>query len=97
MDRSRLFSAKEDKFCSISRKVHGTGVLGAEGILFNDYLERVNINRRISFQSLNRLDEEIMRKVPFCKKNIIFYQDNASAHKCVLSMEKLKDVHYEVL
>jgi len=28
VDRSRLFSAKEDKVASISRKVHGIGVLG---------------------------------------------------------------------
>ena len=28
VDRSRLFSAKEDKVGSISRKAHGIGVLG---------------------------------------------------------------------
>jgi len=30
------------------------------------------------------------------KKNI-FYQDNAPAHKSVLAMEKLRDLHYELL
>jgi hypothetical protein len=39
VDRSRLFSTKEDKVGSISRKGHGIGVLDAEGILFIDYLE----------------------------------------------------------
>jgi hypothetical protein len=40
VDRSWLFSAKEDKFGSISRKGQGIGVLDAEGILFIDYLEK---------------------------------------------------------
>jgi hypothetical protein len=34
VDRNWLFSAKEDKVGSISRKGHGIGVLDAEGILF---------------------------------------------------------------
>jgi histone-lysine N-methyltransferase SETMAR len=31
------------------------------------------------------------------KKKIIFHQDNAPAHKSVLAMEKLRDLHYELL
>jgi histone-lysine N-methyltransferase SETMAR len=31
------------------------------------------------------------------KKKIIFHQDSAPAHKIVLAMEKLRDVHYELL
>jgi histone-lysine N-methyltransferase SETMAR len=31
------------------------------------------------------------------KKNIFFYQDNAPAHKSVLVMGKLSDLHYELL
>jgi histone-lysine N-methyltransferase SETMAR len=31
------------------------------------------------------------------KKNIIFHQDNAPAHKNVLAMRKLMDLHYELL
>jgi histone-lysine N-methyltransferase SETMAR len=31
------------------------------------------------------------------KKNIIFHQDNAPAHKSVLAMGKLRDLHYELL
>jgi len=38
--KQRLFSAKEDKVGSISRKGHGIGVFDAEGILFIDYLEK---------------------------------------------------------
>jgi len=31
------------------------------------------------------------------KKKIIFHQDSASAHKSVLAMGKLRDLHYELL
>jgi len=39
-----------------------------------------------------------VRKDPVCKKKkIIFRQDNAPAHKSVLAMGKLRDLHYELL
>jgi len=38
-----------------------------------------------------------MRKDLVCKRKIIFHLDNAPAHKSVLAMEKLKDLHYESL
>jgi histone-lysine N-methyltransferase SETMAR len=40
-----------------------------------------------------------VRKVPVCKKKkkIISHQDNAHAHKSVLTMGKLRDLHYELL
>jgi histone-lysine N-methyltransferase SETMAR len=31
------------------------------------------------------------------KKKIIFHHDNAPAHKSVLAMGKLRDLHYELL
>jgi histone-lysine N-methyltransferase SETMAR len=31
------------------------------------------------------------------QKKIIFYQDNAPTHKIVLTMGKLRDLHYELL
>jgi len=50
-----LFSAKEDKVCSISRKGHGIGVQDAEGILFIDYLEKgKTITGEYFFQSFNQ-------------------------------------------
>jgi histone-lysine N-methyltransferase SETMAR len=37
-------------------------------------------------------------KDPVCKrKKIIFHQDNALAHKSVLAMGKIRDLHYELL
>jgi len=39
-----------------------------------------------------------VRKGPVCKrKKIVFHQDNAPAHKSVLAMGKLRDLHYELL
>jgi hypothetical protein len=39
-----------------------------------------------------------VRKDPVCKrKKIIFYQNNATAHKSVLAVGKLRDLHYEFL
>jgi len=45
---------------------------------------------------LTRLDEKICEKKPGLQK-IIFHQDNAPAHKSVLAMGKLRDLHYEFL
>jgi histone-lysine N-methyltransferase SETMAR len=38
-----------------------------------------------------------VRKDPLRKKKIFFYRDNAPAHKSVLAMKKLRDLHYELL
>jgi len=47
---------------------------------------------------LTRLDKNIREKRPgFQKKNIIFHQDDAPAHKSVLAMGKLRNLHYELL
>ena len=42
--------------------------------------------------------KKILEKRPrLQKKKIIFHQDNAPAHKSVLAMGKLRDLHYESL
>jgi histone-lysine N-methyltransferase SETMAR len=72
----------------------------AEGILFIDYLEKgKTITGEYYSNLLTRLDEKIVRKDPVCKRNIkiIFHEDSAPAHKSVLAMGKLRDLHYELL
>jgi len=71
----------------------------AEGILFIDYLEKgKTITGEYYSNLLTRLDDKIREKRPgLQKKNIIFHQYNASAHKSVLAMGKLRDLHYELL
>jgi len=49
---------------------------------------------------LTRLDEKICEKRPGLQKGkekIIYHQDSAPAHKSVLAMGKLRDLHYEFL
>ena len=71
----------------------------AEGILFINYLENgKTITGEYYFNLLTRLDEKIREeRLGLQKKKIIFQQNNASAHKSVLAMGKLRDLHYELL
>ena len=80
-------------------KVMASVFWDAEGILFIDYLEKgKTITGEYYSNLLTRLDEKIREKRPgLQKKKIIFHQDNAPAHKSVLAMGKLRDLHYELL
>jgi len=71
----------------------------AEGILFIDYLEKCKtVTGEYYSNLLTILDQKIREKRPgMQKKKIIFHQDNAPAHKSVLAMGKLRDLHYELL
>jgi histone-lysine N-methyltransferase SETMAR len=94
--------------CSVPKKTRSVPSAGkvmasvfwdAEGILFIDYLEKCKtITGEYYSNLLTRLDEKIHEKRPgLQKKKIIFHQDNAPVHKSVLAMEKLTDLHYELL
>jgi histone-lysine N-methyltransferase SETMAR len=63
----------------------------AEGILYVDYLEKgKTITGEYYSNLLTRLDKKIHQKRPgLQKKKVIFYQDNAPAHRSVLAMEIL--------
>ena len=80
-------------------KVMASVFWDAEGILFIDYLENGKIITGEYYSNLlTRLDEKICEKRPgLQKKEIIFHQDDAPAHKSVLAMGKLRDLHYELL
>jgi histone-lysine N-methyltransferase SETMAR len=70
----------------------------AEGIYFIDYLEKgKTITRDYLSNLLTRLDKKISEKRHGLQKKNIFHQDNAPAHKSVLAMRKLRDLHYELL
>ena len=71
----------------------------AEGILFIDYLEKgKTITGEYYSNLLTQLDKKICEKRPgLQKEKIIFHHDNAPAHKSVLAMGKLRDLHYELL
>ena len=66
--------------------------------MFIDYLEKgKTITGEYYSNLLTRLDEKIREKKYGFQKKSIFDQDNAPAHKSVLAMRKLKDLHYELL
>jgi histone-lysine N-methyltransferase SETMAR len=67
--------------------------------LFIDCLKKgKTITGKCYSNLLTRLDEKIREKRPgLQKKKIIFHQDNAPAHKSVLAMGKLRDLHYKLL
>jgi hypothetical protein len=71
----------------------------AEGILFVDYLEKdKTITGEYYSSLLTRPDKKICEKRPgLQKKKIIFHQGNAPAHRSVLAMGKLRDLHHELL
>jgi histone-lysine N-methyltransferase SETMAR len=81
-------------------KVMASVFWDAEGILFIDYLEKgKTITGEYYSNLLTTLDKEIREKRSSLQKKIkiIFYQDSAPAHKSVLAMGKLRDLHYELL
>jgi len=79
-------------------KVMASVFWDAEGILFIDYLEKdKKITGEYYSNILTRLGEKIREKSSGLQKRSIFYQDNATAHKSVLAMRKLRDLHYELL
>ena len=71
----------------------------AESILFIGYLEKgKTIAGEYYSNLLTRLDGKIREKRPGLQKQIIiFYQDNAPAHRSVLAVGKLRNLHYELL
>jgi histone-lysine N-methyltransferase SETMAR len=98
VDRSKLFSAKKTRPVPSTGKVMASVFWDAECILFIDYLEKgKTITGEYYSNLLTRLDEKIREKRTGLQKKNIFYQDNASAHKSVLAMGKLRDLHCELL
>ena len=94
--------------CSAPKKIRSVPSAGkdmasvfwdVEGILFIDYLEKgKTITGEYYSNLLTRLDEKMCEKGSgLQKKKIIFYQDHAPAHKSVLAMGRLTDLHYELL
>jgi histone-lysine N-methyltransferase SETMAR len=90
---------KKARFVPSARKVMASVFWDAEGILFIDYLKKGKaITGEYYCNILTRLDEKMYEQKPgLQKKKIIFHQDNAPAHKSVLVMGKLRDLHYELL
>jgi histone-lysine N-methyltransferase SETMAR len=87
--------SKKTRLIPSAGKVMASVFWDAEGNLFIDYLEKgKTITGEYHSNLLTRLNERPgLQK----KKKISFHQDNAAAHKSVLAMGKLRDLHYEML
>jgi histone-lysine N-methyltransferase SETMAR len=97
VDRNQLFSAKEDKVGSISGKVMASVFWDAEGILFIDYLEKGKTTGKYYSNLLIRLDKKNLRKDLVCKRKKSSFIRTMHLPTSVLAMEKLRDLHCELL
>jgi histone-lysine N-methyltransferase SETMAR len=81
------------------KKVMASVFWDAKGILIINYLQTgKTITGEYYCSLLDQLDVKIREKRPgLTKKKIIFHQDNAPAHKSVLTISKLTELKYELL
>ena len=82
---------KKAKTVKSAGKVMATVFWDTRGIIYTDYLgEGQTITVAYYASLLHRLKEEIKKKRPHLKnKKILFQQDNARVHTCVVSMAKI--------
>lgn len=90
---------KQPKWSKSSKKVMASVFWDSKGILLIDYLQTgKTITGEYYSCLLDQLNSNICERRPsLAKKKIIFLQDNAPAHKSVIAMAKLKDLHFELL
>lgn len=82
MDTQRFFVSKEGKNNFVSRKSYGNSVLG----------ERINANTMPVQQFNHKIKEKWSR---LAKKKVLFYQDNAAAHKSAIEMTEIHELRFE--
>ncbi|KAL7726572.1 hypothetical protein ACLKA6_010437 [Drosophila palustris] len=90
---------KKAKIGLSANKVMVTVFWDARGVIHVDYLEKGRtINGEYYSNLLGQFDSELKKKRPhMAKKKVLFHQDNAPAHKSVVAMMKLCELHYEIL
>lgn len=90
---------KRPKTQQSAGKVLATVFWDTKGIIFIDYLQKgKTITGEYYVALLDRLNEEIKVSRPhLAHKKVIFHQDNAPAHKSIISMAKIHELRYELL
>ena len=90
---------KKAKTVQSAGKVMASVFWDAKGILLIDYLPRgQTITGQYYANLLDQLKQKIREKRPgLAKKKILFHQDNARPHTCVLAMAKIHELKYELL
>lgn len=71
----------------------------ARGVIYIDYLEKgKTITDEYYSKLLDRFDVDLKQKRPhLAKKKVLFYQDNARVHTCLVTMAKIHELRYELL
>ncbi|QQP58373.1 Putative mariner transposase [Caligus rogercresseyi] len=71
----------------------------ARGVIHIDYLQKGRtMNGEYYTSLLDQFNEDLKKKRPhLAKKKVIFHQDNARVHTCVVSMAKFYELRYELL
>ncbi|GBP34295.1 Histone-lysine N-methyltransferase SETMAR [Eumeta japonica] len=71
----------------------------ARGVIHIDYLEKgKTITGEYYSKLLDRFDVDLKQKRPhLAKKKVLFHQDNARMHTCLVTMAKIHELRYELL
>jgi len=90
---------KKAKVGLSANKVMATVFWDACGVIHIDYLQKgKTITGEYYSDLLDRFDIELKQKRPNCtKKKVLFHQDNARVHTCVVAMAKFHKLGYELL
>ncbi|XP_011251320.1 histone-lysine N-methyltransferase SETMAR-like [Camponotus floridanus] len=90
---------KKAKAVLSANKVMATVFWNARGIIHIDYLQKgKTINGEYYANLLDRFNDVLKEKRPhLAKKKVLFHQDNARAHTCVIAMAKFHELGYELL
>jgi len=90
---------KKAKVGLSANKVMATVFWDARGVIHIDYLEKgKTITGDYYSELLDRFDTDLKQKRPhLAKKKVLFHQDNARVHTCVVAMGKIHKLGYELL
>ncbi|GBP28527.1 Histone-lysine N-methyltransferase SETMAR [Eumeta japonica] len=90
---------KKAKQSLSANKVMATVFWDARGVIHIDYLEKgKTITVEYYSKLLDRFDVDLKQKRPhLAKKKVLFHQDNARVHTCLVTMAKIHELRYELL
>ncbi|GBP84565.1 Histone-lysine N-methyltransferase SETMAR [Eumeta japonica] len=90
---------KKAKQSLSANKVMATVFWDARGVIHIDYLEKgKTITGEYYSKLLDRFDVDLNQKRPhLAKKKVLFHQDNARVHTCLVPMAKIHELRYELL
>ncbi|GBP75472.1 Histone-lysine N-methyltransferase SETMAR [Eumeta japonica] len=91
---------KKAKQSLSANKVMATVFWDARGVIHIDYLEKgKTITGEYYSKLLDRFDVDLKqkRRPHLAKKKVLFHQDNARVHTCLVTMAKIHELRYELL